>query len=83
MAYQSVALMLCGLHFVLTLRKVSVLVVLTVWLPLVTKHNFSLQYQYNIKQTIDGNEEKYPLGIISWSNTTFSEPASTEMYGRQ
>ena len=22
-------------------------------------------------------------GIISWSNTTFSEPASTEMYGRQ
>ena len=30
MAYQSVALMLCGLHFVLTLRKVSVLVVSTV-----------------------------------------------------
>ena len=22
-------------------------------------------------------------GIIGWSNTTFSEPASTEMYGRQ
>ena len=36
--------------------------VLTLWLQWVTKTEFSLQYQYNIKQTSDENEEKYQLG---------------------
>ena len=36
--------------------------VLTIWLQWVTKTEFSLQYQYNIKQTVDENKEKYQLG---------------------
>lgn len=33
-------------------------------------------FQYNIKQTSDGNKEKYKLGLISWSSTKFSKPKS-------
>ena len=47
------------------------------------RKNFSLQYQYNIKQTSDENKEKYQLGIINWSNTKFSMLTSQELYGRQ
>ena len=41
--------------------------------------NFSLQYQYNTKQASDENQEKYQLGIISWSNTKFSKLTSQEL----
>ena len=37
------------------------------------RQNFSLQYQYNINQISDENKENINLGIISWSNTKFSE----------
>ena len=41
------------------------------------RQSFSLQYQYNVNQISDENKEKYKqninLGIISWSNTNFSE----------
>ena len=43
------------------------------------RHNFSLQYQYNTKQASDENQEKYQLGIISWSNTKFSKLTSQEL----
>ena len=33
-------------------------------LPWVTWQNFSLRYQYNIKQTSDENKEKYQLGDL-------------------
>ena len=35
---------------------------LTLYLPLVTKTEFSLQYQYNINQRSDENKEKYQFG---------------------
>ena len=48
------------------------------------KQNFSLQYQYNIKQTSDENEKIYiKLRIISKSNTNFSKLTSQELYSRQ
>ena len=31
-------------------------------IPGVTRQNFSLQYQYNVKETSDKNKEKYQLG---------------------
>ena len=40
---------------------------------------FSLQYQYNINQISD--EKNINLGIISWSNTKFSELTLYELYG--
>ena len=33
------------------------------------RENFSLQYQYNIKQTSDESKENISQEIISWSNT--------------
>ena len=46
--------------------------------------NFSLQYQYNIKQTSDEIKEKYQLGDY-WLNlnTKFSKLTSQELLGRQ
>ena len=38
-----------------------------------SRQNFSLQYQSNIKKTIDKNQKNYQLGIIDWSNTKFLE----------
>ena len=57
------------------------------WLMGVNSHewprqNLSLQYQYNIKQKMNKNTEKYQLGVISWSNTRFSKLTSEELYGR-
>ena len=40
-----------------TLKKVTAIVN-----PLRPRQNFSLQYQYNIKQTSDENQEKHQLG---------------------
>ena len=45
--------------------------------------NFSLQNQYDIKQTSDENKEKYLSGITCWFNTKFSELTLWELYGRQ
>ena len=45
-----------------------------------TRHNFSLQYQYKIKKTSDENQESINYGIISWSNTKFSEVKLEELY---
>ena len=48
------------------------------------RENFSLQYQYNIKQTSHENKEKnINNGIISSSNPKFSKLTSLELYGRQ
>ena len=48
------------------------------------RQSFSLQYQYNVNQISDENKEKYKkninLGIMSWSNTNFSEQTQ-ELYG--
>ena len=46
------------------------------------RHNFSLQYQYNIKHRSDENKEKYQLGDYR-SNTKYSKLTSQELYGRQ
>ena len=43
--------------------------------------NFSLQCQYNIKQTKDGNKEKYQLG--DYKLTKFSKPPLQELYEKQ
>ena len=37
------------------------------------RQNFSLQSLHNISQISDETKEKYQFGIISWSNTKFSE----------
>ena len=36
------------------------------------RQDFSLQYQYNIKQINDENKENINWRTISWSNTKFS-----------
>ena len=43
-----------------------------------SRQNFSLQYQYNVKQTSDENSKNINEGIITWSNTKFSELTSYE-----
>ena len=43
-----------------------------------SRQNFSLQYQYNIKQTRDENKENISKGIIGWSNTKFSKLTSQD-----
>ena len=48
------------------------------------RKNFSLRYQYNIKQTSNENNEKILTGgFISWCNTKFSKLISQELYGIQ
>ena len=41
-----------------------------------TNTEFPLQYWYNIKQTSDENKENINKGIVSWSNSNFSEQTS-------
>ena len=43
-----------------------------------SRQNFSLQYQYNIKQTSDENKENISKGIIGGSNTKFSKLTSQD-----
>ena len=43
----------------------------------------ALRYKYNIKQVGNENKKNINYGIISWSNTKFSELTSWELYGRQ
>ena len=47
------------------------------------RKNFSLQYQYNIKQTSDENREKYQLGDYKLIQYQISKLTSQELYGRQ
>ena len=44
-------------------------------LPWVTRQNFSLPNQYNIKQTSDENKEKYPLGEYSLIHYQIHRPS--------
>ena len=47
------------------------------------RENFSLQYQYNMRQASDENKKNITKRIVSWSNTKFSELTWSELYGRQ
>ena len=50
------------------------------------RQNFSLQYQYNIKQRSNENEKIDILILrefISWSNTRYSQLTSWELYSKQ
>ena len=44
--------------------------------------NFSLHYQYSIKQTNNEDRDNVNKGIISWFSTKFSELTSQELYHR-
>ena len=47
------------------------------------RKDFSLLYQYSIKDTSDENLKKYQLAIICRSNTKFFKLTAWELYGTQ